>query len=181
MKATRMHHSWVHMFITHQPTLTAQLHNFDLFRTCRTSSFCTVAWQLARFQLKRRIARSLSDSGASCTYLLQCNVSVFLSMQYLENVYPASVSWMWIQIHPSFCTLLAAVHQLARLWYDICGAVFYWTECLLRVCCVQNEHAVLFLGADVLATCSQPVKHHVRIHSRYAKLGLATKVTMNGV
>jgi len=82
MKATRMHHSWVHMFITHQPTLTVQLHNFDLFRTCRTSSFCTVAWQLARFQLKRRIARSLGDSGASCTYLLQCNVSVFLSMQY---------------------------------------------------------------------------------------------------
>ena len=32
------------------------------FRTCRTSSFCTVAWQLARFQLTRRIARSLSDS-----------------------------------------------------------------------------------------------------------------------
>jgi len=39
---------------------------------------------------------------------------------------------------------------------------------------------VLFLGADVLATSKQPVNHHVRIHSRYAKLGLATKVTMNG-
>jgi len=32
------------------------------FRTCRTSSFCAVAWQLARFQLTRRIARSLGDS-----------------------------------------------------------------------------------------------------------------------
>jgi len=41
--------------------------NFDLFRTFRTSSFCTVAWQLARFQLTRRIARSLGDSWASCT------------------------------------------------------------------------------------------------------------------
>ena len=29
------------------------------FRTCPTSSFCTVAWQLARFQLTGRIARSL--------------------------------------------------------------------------------------------------------------------------
>jgi len=29
---------------------------------CRTISFCTVAWQLARFQLTRRIARSLGDS-----------------------------------------------------------------------------------------------------------------------
>ena len=36
-------------------TVTLQLHNFDLFRTC-TSSFCTGAWQLARFQLTRRIA-----------------------------------------------------------------------------------------------------------------------------
>ena len=57
---------WVHMFITHRPTLTLQLRNFDLFRTCRTSSFCTVAWQLARFQLTRRIDRSLGDSWASC-------------------------------------------------------------------------------------------------------------------
>ena len=66
MKATRMRHGWVHMFIIHRPTLTLQLHNFDLFRTSRTSSFCTVAWQLARFQLTRRIARSLGDSWASC-------------------------------------------------------------------------------------------------------------------
>ena len=40
--------------------------NDTWFRTCRTSSFCTVAWQLARFQLTRRIARSLGDSWASC-------------------------------------------------------------------------------------------------------------------
>ena len=66
MKVTRTCHGWVHMFITHRPTLTLQLLNFDLFRTCRTSSFCTVAWQLARFQLTQRIARSLGDSGASC-------------------------------------------------------------------------------------------------------------------
>ena len=64
-KATRSHHGWVHMFITHWPTVTLQLHNFDLFRTCRTSSFCTVAWQLARFQLTRRIVRFLGDSWAS--------------------------------------------------------------------------------------------------------------------
>ena len=39
----------VHMFITHRPTVTPQIHHFYLFRTCRTSSFCTVAlrgnWQ----------------------------------------------------------------------------------------------------------------------------------------
>ena len=62
MKATRTRHGSVHMSITHRPTLTLQLHNFDLFMTCRSNSFCTVAWQLARFQLTRRIARSLGDS-----------------------------------------------------------------------------------------------------------------------
>ena len=37
------------------------------FRTCHTSSFCTVTWQLAIFQLtRRRIARFLGDSWASC-------------------------------------------------------------------------------------------------------------------
>jgi len=66
MEATRSRHGWVHMFITHRPTLTLQLHNFDLFRTCRRRSLCTVSWQLARFQLTRRIARSLEDSWASC-------------------------------------------------------------------------------------------------------------------
>ena len=49
------------------PPWPSRLYNFDLFRTCRTStsSFCTVPWQLARFQLTRRIARSLCDSWAS--------------------------------------------------------------------------------------------------------------------
>jgi len=37
LKATRARHGWVHMFTTHWPTLTLQLHNFDLFRTCRTA------------------------------------------------------------------------------------------------------------------------------------------------
>jgi len=66
MKATRTCHGGVHMFITHSPTLTLQVHNFNLFTTCRTSSFCSAAWQLARFQQTRCIARSLGDSWASC-------------------------------------------------------------------------------------------------------------------
>jgi len=73
-KATRTRHGWVHMFITHRPTLTLKLHDLDLFRTCRTSSFCTVAWQLARFQLTRRIARSLGDSWASCCIMFRVAV-----------------------------------------------------------------------------------------------------------
>jgi len=62
MEATRSRHGRVHMFITHRPTLILRLRNFELFGTCRTSSFCAVAWQLARVQRTRRIARSLGDS-----------------------------------------------------------------------------------------------------------------------
>ena len=54
------------MFITHCLQLNLQLHEIDMVRTCRTSSFYTVAWQLARFQLTRHIALSLGDSRASC-------------------------------------------------------------------------------------------------------------------
>ena len=49
--------------ITHCLRLNLQLHSIDLVRTCRISSFCTVPWQLARFQLTRRIARSLGESA----------------------------------------------------------------------------------------------------------------------
>jgi len=45
--------------ITHCLRLNLQLHTIDLVRTCHISSFCTVALQLAGFQLTRRIARSL--------------------------------------------------------------------------------------------------------------------------
>ena len=38
MKATRMCHGCVHMFITHRPTLTLKLYNFDLYRICCTST-----------------------------------------------------------------------------------------------------------------------------------------------
>jgi len=56
--------------ITHYLRLKLQHHTIDLVRTCRISSFCTVAWQLARFQLTRRIALSLGDSWASYLFCL---------------------------------------------------------------------------------------------------------------
>jgi len=68
MRATRSRRGWVHMFMTHCFLLNLQRHTIDLVKTCRISSFCTVAWQLAKFQLTRRIARSLGDSWASSLY-----------------------------------------------------------------------------------------------------------------
>jgi len=89
-KTTQTRHCWVYvylhvMFITHCPTVTLQLRNFDLFRTCRTSSFCTVAWHLARFQLTRRIARSLGDS-----FLLSVGWDLLWSA-YIPNLKSVSI------------------------------------------------------------------------------------------
>ena len=73
MESIRSRHDWMHMFITHWRTVTLhQIHNFDLFWTWRTSSFCTVAWQLARFQLTRCIARSLGDKRSAASHS-SCN------------------------------------------------------------------------------------------------------------
>ena len=64
--------------ITHCLRLNLQLHTIDLVWTCRISSFCTAAWQLARFQLTRRIAHYLGDSWASC---VQYGACLHLSLQ----------------------------------------------------------------------------------------------------
>ena len=60
--------------ITHCLRLNLRLHTIDLVRTCRISNFCTVAWQLARFKLTQRFARSLGDSWASCTFLVPAHL-----------------------------------------------------------------------------------------------------------
>ena len=86
-----------HVYYTLPCTVTLQLHNFDLFRTCRTSSFCTVAWQLARFQLTRRIARSLGDSWASCNNCLH--------MKFWENLTQAIMRLFNRSLKWSYCTL----------------------------------------------------------------------------
>jgi len=44
MRATRSRRGCVHTFITHCLQLNLQLHTIGLVRTCRISSFCTVAW-----------------------------------------------------------------------------------------------------------------------------------------
>jgi len=72
------------MFTTHRPTLTLQLHNFDLFVTCRTA---LLRDKLARFQLTRRIARSLGDSLASCTvYPARMGASVCVRFGYASEM-----------------------------------------------------------------------------------------------
>jgi len=69
------------LFMTHCLRLNLQIHTISLVRTCRISSFCTVAWQLARLLLTRRIVRSPGDSWGSC---FECRkFSRFWSRKYL--------------------------------------------------------------------------------------------------
>jgi len=115
VEATQSRHGWVHMFITHRPTVTLQRHNFDLFRSCCTSSFCTAARQLARFQLTRCIAWSLSDSWAPC--LLYCN-AWFLSRcgRYLNHVLVGMTRFLHIFLYMSNCIYCPVIVYLVPLF-----------------------------------------------------------------
>ena len=65
------------LFMTHCLWLNLQLYTISLVRTCRISSFCTVAWQLARLLLTKCITQSLGDSWASCfSRRVSCSFSV---------------------------------------------------------------------------------------------------------
>ena len=85
---TRSRHGWVHLFTTHCLRLNLQLHTISFVRTCRISSFCTVASQLARLPLTRRIARALGDSWASCYITwLHAYVCVIKEWNILQSFY----------------------------------------------------------------------------------------------
>jgi len=74
--------------ITHCLRLNLQLHTISFVRTCRISSFCTVASQLARLPLTRRIARALGDSWASCYITwLHAYVCVIKEWNILQSFY----------------------------------------------------------------------------------------------
>ena len=83
--------------ITHCLRLNLQLHTISLVMTCRISSFCTVAWQLARLLLTRRIAQSLGDSWASC---------------HVSHSFSIPATWCCIFMSRNFhpCKLVPQIH-----------------------------------------------------------------------
>ena len=107
--------------ITHCVRLNLQLHTIDLVKTCRISSFCTVASQLAKFQFTRRIARSLGDSWASCYNL--CH------KQYLVNREPKIV---YFPTWPK-CSVSALPGEAVKHKYRI----FSLKWCMLRHRCAD--------------------------------------------
>jgi len=113
--------------ITHCLRLNLQLHTIDLVRTCRISSFCIVAWQLARFQLTRRIARSLGDSWASCYRpdaipATQPTVSVKarLLKQYAAFLCLWYFHWLKVKVTFSALTQLVGQHPASKNWVLRC-------------------------------------------------------------
>ena len=103
--------------ITHCLRLNLQLHTSDLVRTCRISSFCTVAWQLVRFQLTRRIAWCLGDSWASCFY---SSYTPPLPLSYfISSTFHTLSSFLWLLQQPPHvslfpCSFCHSTHVLSR-------------------------------------------------------------------
>ena len=107
---TRDNESWLGrimvectLSITHCLRLNLQLYTIDLVRTCRISSFCTVAWQLARFQYWHDASRgpSVIVELLVCHEVTICD-SVFSDIvASLMVLLPSSVkargTWQWIK------------------------------------------------------------------------------------
>ena len=112
------------LFMTHCLRLNLQLHTISLFRTCRTSSFCTVAWQLARLLLTRRIARSLGNSGASCyIYFCRCSADGKYEVSYKPNVVifnHGDVLWIPPAIYKSSCEQVSKYLVAVRVYKSSC-------------------------------------------------------------
>jgi len=96
---TRSCHGWVHIVYHAFLWLNLQLHTIDLVRTCRISSLCTVAWQLARFQSTRRIARSLGDSGAFCSFSEGLVSYLLCSLEVKGLYYWSTLIWWSYYFH----------------------------------------------------------------------------------
>ena len=143
MNVTRSRHGWVHMFITHRPSLKLQLHNFDFFRTCRRSSLCTVAWQLARFQLTRRITRSLGDSWASWLYICGLVVADFRIVADLLGIRCTACRGVVAGRHSIRCghVVDTFINLLQTLWFPKSN---WWSVSITResVCAIRKRSPV---------------------------------------
>jgi len=83
-KGTRSRHGWVHMFITHCLQLNLQLHNVDMVRACRTSSFYILAWLRGNWQdfHWHDASRGLSATVELFVYFWWQNTGLFCSCQF---------------------------------------------------------------------------------------------------
>jgi len=67
---TRSRHGWVHIVRDTLPPTKPPTSSHQFGQDLSYKYFCTVAWQLAKLLLTRRITPSLGDSWASCTFLV---------------------------------------------------------------------------------------------------------------
>ena len=64
---------------------------------------------------------------------------------------------------------------------DECMGFDQWSEApRTLIFCVQDGCQPLFLGCDVLSGLSISAKNRCRVHARFAKQGLATKLEFSG-
>jgi len=101
----RSRHGWVHIVYHALPPTKSPTSYHRFGQDFHISSFCTVASQLAGFQLTRRIARSLGDSWASCIlctatyrYLLQLEMHVRLIciIKFYLLTYSLTLFWSFM-------------------------------------------------------------------------------------
>jgi len=101
--------SWLsaHVYYT-LPSVTLQLHNFDLLRTCRTSSFCIVVWQFGKIlsdtmhRAVPRRQRSFLFDEMSVRICVCVSLQMTLLSRTLSNLLPTTlVVWISTPVYKS--------------------------------------------------------------------------------
>ena len=110
MKATRTRHSWVHMFATHWPTLTLQLHNFDLFSTCRTA-LLHGNWQDFNWHGASRGPSAIAEFLVSWTMFQNFLTIHVICMEWDKNHVHFECT-VWFEIYDKWCRFLQNVKRV---------------------------------------------------------------------
>ena len=142
------------LFMTHCLRLNLQLHTISLVRTCRISSFCTVAWQLARLLLTRRIAWSLGDSWASCLICRNWSIPGFLDGLCLlrgfwwvgRSVHNVSETQPIDRLASNFCKLHITwrAKHFADLHYAIIINLYFVFKLFCEILCLTKfNHCIV--------------------------------------
>jgi len=101
MKATRTRHGWVHIFTTDRPSLTLQIRNFDLFRTCRTA-LLRGNWQEFNWHDASRGPSAIAELLVACNIARYSPILIFFCRNSGRNrwfTYLTKVGarWAWRQ------------------------------------------------------------------------------------
>ena len=137
------------MFTTHRPTLTLQLHNFDLFRTCRTA-LLRGNWQDFNWDDTSRGPSAIAELLVftayklqyvsniqplpNCSFTFRTDMSSVTQFSHLAtvNLIASSCFWHWIKSFSSLANCPSLIHGrllMCFTWFLHLAVVWLPLQC----------------------------------------------------